>query len=352
MSSAKKIVVGLSGGRDSAGTAAKLVRGGWDVTGVFLRLSTDEYITSQHEKDAAAVANFLGIPFLVHDATSRFEEIVLQNFTKEYLHARTPNPCIRCNPSVKFESLLEVAGKNGAGHIATGHYVRPCKYEKTGRWTLRRGADFKKDQSYFLSSLKQRHISKFIAPLGELTYIEVLKLAEEWNLPVSEKPSSQEICFVSGHYKEFLNSRPEVKPYVKPGDIVDMQGRALGKHKGLPFYTIGQRSGLGIAHEHPLYVIKIEPEKNRLVVGSKEETYSKSLIAINPNFMAIAEIASPMTCRAQIRYRHKAAEAMLEPLSDKEGFKVTFKKSQQSITPGQTVVIYERNLILASGTIQ
>jgi len=347
----KTIIVGMSGGVDSSVTAGLLIRQGWDVRGVFLVLQ-EESRQAANAEDARRSAEKLGIPFHILNISSHFKKTVLDPFVGEYLKGRTPNPCILCNPMVKFHALLEEAKKTGADKIGTGHFVGTGFDKERGRWFIRRAKDNLRDQSYFLSRLSQEQISSFIAPMGEYTKKEVYEIAAEMGFPhLLKKPSSQEICFIAGNYRDFLKGRPEVRDHLKAGDIVDKNGNVLGRHKGLAFYTIGQREGLGIAHPHPLYVIALIPEKNQIVVGSKEDTFSSRLRAEMMNWVAIEGLAEEIRCEAQIRYRKKAEPVTVLPLKGGTFVEIIFDIPQMAIAPGQAAVLYDGDRILGAGTI-
>jgi len=336
---------------DSSVTAGLLLQSGWDVHGVFLVIMKESR-QEKNSQDARSVAESLGIPFRIVDISSRFEEQVLNPFVREYLNGRTPNPCILCNPLIKFHTLVEEAKSVGGNRIATGHYAR-VEYDSTReRRILKRGRDLRRDQSYFLSRLSQEQIAFYLAPLGEYTKEQVYELARDMGFPhLAEKPSSQEICFIAGNYRDFLKSRPEVRDHLKPGDIVDKNGNVLGRHKGLAFYTIGQREGLGIAHPHPLYVISIVPEKNRIVVGSKEDTFSSRLHAEDMNWVAIDGLKEEIRCGIQIRYRKRAEPGIVTPGKEPDSVDVLFDEPQMAIAPGQAAVLYDGDRVLGGGTI-
>ena len=349
----KKIIVGLSGGRDSAVAALLLHRNGWDVTAVYLKLFSDAVSDSGklHENDARNVSEFLDIPFRKIDISQRFETEVLRRFVQEYLNGRTPNPCIYCNPLVKFKALLEEADNLGIDYIATGHYVRTSHTPGSSSPLLLKAKDLSKDQSYFLSRLTPKQIAGFIAPLGELSFRKTINFAREAKLPITEKPSSQEICFVSRHYSEFLLSRKEAADYIKEGEIVHTNGKVIGTHRGLPFYTIGQRSGLGIAWEHPLYVIRIDTMNNRLIVGPQDETFTETFQAEDINWIRKPEGRESFHCDIKIRHRHNPTPAKVQIHNNSKKIKVVFEKPQRAVTPGQTAALYDGDAVLGSGII-
>ncbi len=338
---------------DSSVAAALLVRDGWDVCGVRLSMLANPFGRgpARDEADARKVAEKLGIPFRIVDVSEQFDAQIVKPFIEEYLIGRTPNPCVLCNPQIKFGVLMNEARRIGAKFIATGHYAHTGFDEGRGRWFLKRACALTKDQSYFLARLTQKQIAAFVTPLGNLTKNEVLHIAQELGIKIAQKPSSQEICFVPQDYAEFIKTRPEVKGRLRPGEIVDAGGQVLGQHRGIAFYTVGQRRGLGISHTHPLYVVRIDADKNRIIVGEKARTFSSGLVAENLNWVAIDGLKSERRALVQIRYRHTPAPARLIPIEAGARVKVLFDEPQSSITPGQTAVFYQGDIILGAGTI-
>ena len=346
----------MSGGVDSSVAALLLKEQGYDVVGATMRLwhEADDKsrpggccaLTDVH--DAKRVCDKLGIRHYVLNLEKEFKKYVVDEFVKEYLQGRTPNPCIVCNEIMKFGFFLKKAEALGFDYIATGHYANV--ESSGGIFKLKKGLDLKKDQSYVLYRLTQKELSKLILPLGKMTKPEIRKLAEDAKLPVAHKAESQEICFVRTNYADFLNGYvPGAAKHIKPGPIVDKKGKIIGKHKGFPFYTIGQRSGLGISHPVPLYVVKIDPNSNTLTAGEKADVYSRTAIVEGVNWVGAKPKKFPLSCSVKIRYLHKEAPAKLH-IKGKHVL-VEFKEFQMAITPGQSAVFYKNNAVLGGGII-
>ncbi|MGH7861042.1 MAG: tRNA 2-thiouridine(34) synthase MnmA [Candidatus Dormibacteraceae bacterium] len=356
----QRIVVGMSGGVDSAVSAALLKEQGYDVIGVTLNLSPkvegedawerdDSCCGLAASEDARRVADRLGIPHYVLNFRDVFAEKVIANFLDEYRRGRTPNPCVRCNDHIKFGTVLLKAQALEADLVATGHYARVGRDPETGRRVLRKAVDLRKDQSYVLYVLTQDELARTIFPLGELTKPETRELARKFGLPVANKPESQEICFVSErNYGDFLMKlAPDI---AEPGPIVDLDGRVVGEHRGIAFYTIGQRRGLGLISRDPLYVVDVDAARRTIVVGPEDALYDRELTADEANVVSVAVIREPRPVKARIRYRMTDADAFVSQTAPDQ-LHLRFVEPQRAITPGQAVVCYDGDVVVAGGTI-
>ena len=351
-----KVVIAMSGGVDSSVAAHLLVEQGYEVIGLFMRLGIDKLDTITRAKvccsledanDARSVADQLGIQFHVLNFKEAFDRII-DAFCTEYLNGRTPNPCIVCNQELKFGKLLDFARMLNADFIATGHYARVEKLQD--RYLLKKGVDARKDQSYVLFSLNQDQLSKTLFPLGTVTKESVRQIAKDLNLKTKDKPESQDICFVlDNNYHTILYER--FGDSITPGFLKDTHGNILGKHPGAPFFTIGQRKGLGIALGSPRYVVDINPQENTVVIGTDEELMEDELIASTLNWISFDTLQSPLEVQAKIRYSHVPSPAVVYPYeSDK--VRVVFKDPQRAITPGQAVVFYDNDTVVGGGWIE
>lgn len=352
----KKVLLGMSGGVDSSVAALLLRDSGYDVTGVTLKLRPDRLMQEPRDggccslddiEDARRVCYKLGIDHLVFNFTEIFEKQVIDYFVSSYFAGRTPNPCIACNRHVKFDALLRRALELGFDYVATGHYAQIFQNED-GRYLLRR-SDAAKDQSYVLYNLTQFQLAHTLLPVGNCEKDRIRQMAREAELPVAHKPDSQDICFIdNGDYAGFL--REYTGKDTPPGDFVDAEGQILGQHRGISRYTIGQRKGLGMAFGQPMYVIGIDPEQNRIVLGPEGSQYRRSLFAEDLNWISVPELVAPMEVTAKVRYQSSPAKALLTPCPDGR-VRVEFETPQRSVTPGQAVVFYDGDLVVGGGTI-
>jgi tRNA-uridine 2-sulfurtransferase len=350
-----KVVIAMSGGVDSSVAAALLKQQGYEVTGVMLRLWSE---TGREESNrcctpdsmalARRVAAHLDIPFYVVDAKELFHSTVVQFFLDGYAQGVTPNPCVICNRQIKWDFLLNHALALGADYLATGHYARK-KEEDGGKWRLQRSIDRSKDQSYVLHTLTQEKLAKSLFPVGEYIKPEIRKLAKTFNLPTATRSDSQDLCFLAGEdYREFL--RRNAPGIGRTGPILTRDGKTLGEHQGLAYYTIGQRKGLGVASPVPLYVLAKDAVTNTLIVGSEEELGSSGLVAKDINW--ISGDAPTESFRADVKTRYTAKESSATvTLSDGNQADVRFDAPQRDITPGQAAVFYDGDLVIGGGTI-
>ncbi len=357
----ERIVVGMSGGVDSAVTAALLLEEGFEVIGVTMLIWSPPGLDRAAQggccglgaaEDARRVAARLGIRHYVLDFQDVFYESVIRNYADEYRAGRTPNPCIRCNEFVKFGALLRRAEQLGAERVATGHYARVRWDEATGRWLLLRGADPRKDQSYALYRLKQEQLARTLFPLGDFDKGHTRALAAELELPVAQKPDSQEVCFVPDNdYPAFLAQLvPESR---REGEIVDSEGRALGRHHGVAGFTVGQRKGLGVSSSRPLYVTTIDPIANRVTVapGDHPGLFAREVTALDGNLIPLKEPGGPCSVTAKIRYNMPDRPATL--VIEAEGrLRVRFEEPQRAVTPGQALVCYDGEVVVGGGVIE
>lgn len=343
----KRVFVAMSGGVDSSVAALILSKGGYEVIGINLRLSSLEKSCCGMENDARYVASKLGIPFYVINYENEFKDKVIKYFFLEYINGKTPNPCIICNEKIKFGSLLNKVKALKGDYVATGHYARIAYNTSHKRWLLKKGKDPQNDQSYFLFSLSQEQLSHILFPLGCFTKDKTRQLAKEFGLKVYNKPKSCDLCFIADNdYKKFIRTHIKDNDF-KPGPIVDRNGKILGTHNGIPFYTIGQRRGIG-AHLKPYYVININKGTNTITIGEEQELYKDTLVADNINSIAQNGYEKPL--KAKIRYKHPGDEAIIYSLSDNKA-EIRFTKPQRAITPGQAIVFYDNDIVIGGGWI-
>ena len=354
------VVAAMSGGVDSAVTAALLKQQGYDVIGITLQIWQEHAEQGKHGgccslgavEDARRAANRIGIPHYVLNFKDYFAEKVIDRFVDEYARGRTPNPCVECNRSVKFDELLRQAKGLGADYLATGHYARIRFNEETRRHELWRARDHGKDQSYALFTLTQSQLAPTLMPLGELeSKAETRRIARELGLSLADKPDSQEICFVprEGYTKFLAGKAPQT---MRPGQIVDTAGKIRGEHAGIANYTVGQRKRLPASGSGALYVIALEPNSNTVVVGADSELFAREFVASNVNWIAIDKLTEPVEVMARIRYNGAATPAVISPGEDSASVICRFSDPQRAITPGQAAVFYDGDRVIGGGTIE
>ncbi|HGG0415387.1 TPA: tRNA 2-thiouridine(34) synthase MnmA [Clostridium sporogenes] len=353
----KKVLVGMSGGVDSSVAAYLLKEQGYEVIGVTMQIWQDDEEFTEKEggccslsavADARRVANKIGIPFYVMNFKDSFKRNVIDYFVDEYMEGRTPNPCIACNKFIKFSSFLDKAVSMGIDYVATGHYAIIEKQKD--RYIIRKSEDDKKDQTYALYNLTQFQLERTLMPCGQYKKSKIREIAKEIGLRVHNKKDSEEICFIpdNDHGRYIKNRFPNK---VREGNFVDKQGNVLGKHKGIVYYTIGQRKGLGIAFGKPMYVVDINPFKNEVVLGSIEDLLNTELVAKDINYIPFDTLKEPMEVEAKIRYSQIPSKAIITPIDDGR-VRVNFHEKQRAITKGQSVVFYKDDLLIGGGIIE
>ncbi|EKX79429.1 tRNA 2-thiouridine(34) synthase MnmA [Clostridium botulinum] len=353
----KKVLVGMSGGVDSSVAAYLLKEQGYEVIGVTMQIWQDDEEFIEKEggccslsavADARRVANKIGIPFYVMNFKDAFKRNVIDYFVDEYMEGRTPNPCIACNKFIKFSSFLDKAMAMGIDYVATGHYAIIEKHND--RYIIKKSEDDKKDQTYALYNLTQFQLERTLMPCGQYKKSKIREIAKEIGLRVHNKKDSEEICFIpdNDHGRYIKNRFPNK---VREGNFVDKQGNILGTHKGIVYYTIGQRKGLGIAFGKPMYVVDINPFRNEVVLGDLEDLLNTELIAKDINYIPFDTLKDPMEVEAKIRYSQTPSKAIITPIEDGR-VRVNFHEKQRAITKGQSVVFYKDDLLIGGGIIE
>jgi len=357
----KKVVVGMSGGVDSTVAAYKLKEMGYDVIGIHMKVWDDsdaDFVEKEGGccslsavEDARRVCEKIDIPFYVVNFKEVFKEKVIGYFLDEYKQGRTPNPCIACNKYVKFDALIKKAHDLGAYYVATGHYSKVEYDEELERYVVRLSEEDKKDQTYTFWSLDQNQLKHILTPLGDMkSKTEVRAIAERFDVNAAGKSDSQEICFIpDDDYARYV--RENMGAPVRPGNFVDTEGRVLGQHKGIIYYTIGQRKGLGVTFGQPMYVVEIRALTNEVVLGINKKVFSQGLYASNPNFIPFEKLEGKIDAYAKVRYSAKASKCTIEPYENGQ-VKVMFEDMQRAVTPGQAVVFYDEEMLLGGATIE
>jgi tRNA-specific 2-thiouridylase len=359
----KTVVVAMSGGVDSSVAAVLLHERGYKVIGVTMKLWDYEEVggnvnhdsgccSLQSFNDARKVCVSMGIPYYIVNFSQDFHEGVVEDFIDEYLAGRTPNPCVQCNTKIKWQTLIKKADELSADYIATGHYARIAHSPGKNLHQLMRAVDKNKDQSYALWGIRQPSLSRTIFPLGELTKTEVRDLARKFKLPTADKKESQEICFIpDNNYHRLLKTmRPEIEKRLSAGKLIDTRGNVVGEHKGYPFYTIGQRKGLGGGFTEPMYVVNIDASQNEVTVGNDRSLLCKEFVVTQVNLISESSLNAPVKAEIKIRYNDSGHAGTIYRQSD-DNIRVIFEQPQKSVTPGQSAVFFDHDFVIGGGII-